>query len=113
MIDRLGDKLHFLHIRNVVSEETIAASEPQRLHNFYESEHLTGNVDLVALIKAALAEEKRRRDRGEEHWEIPFRPDHGLDILDDIGRGTQPGYPTIGRMKGLSEINGIIYASAH
>lgn len=113
MIDRLGDKLHFLHIRNVVSEETIAASEPQRLHNFYESEHLTGNVDLVALIKAALAEENRRRDRGEEHWEIPFRPDHGLDILDDIGRGTQPGYPTIGRMKGLSEINGIIYASAH
>ncbi len=113
MLDRMGDRVHFMHIRNVVSERPELVKDSPRLDNFYESEHLIGNVDLVAVIKAALREEKRRKDAGQVDWELPFRPDHGLDILDDVGRGTQPGYPTIGRMKGLAEMNGIIAALQH
>ncbi|SDQ21607.1 mannonate dehydratase [Pseudovibrio sp. Tun.PSC04-5.I4] len=113
MMDRLGHKVHFLHIRNVVSEQPQSTDGIVRLGNFYESEHLIGNTDLVALIASVLREENRRRDAGQSDWELPFRPDHGLDILDDIGRATQPGYPTIGRMKGLAEMNGIIAALKH
>ncbi len=113
MVDQFKERIHFLHIRNVVSEQPQPKGEPIRLGNFYESEHLIGNTDLVALIAAILKEEKRRKDEGMSDWELPFRPDHGLDILDDLFRNSQPGYPTIGRMKGLAEINGIIAALSH
>ena len=65
---------------------------------------------MVALVAAALAEEKRRREAGRTDWNIPFRPDHGLDILDDLNRKAQPGYPAIGRLKGLAELRGIAAA---
>lgn len=68
----------------------------------------------VALIAAILAEERRRRAEGRADWQIPMRPDHGQDILDDLSRTTaQPGYPTIGRMKGLAELRGITRALDH
>jgi mannonate dehydratase len=62
---------------------------------------------MVELIDAVLAEEGRRRAAGREDAVIPMRPDHGQDILDDIGRGGQPGYPAIGRLKGLAELRGV------
>ena len=62
---------------------------------------------MVELIDAVLAEEARRRADGREDAQIPMRPDHGQDILDDIGRGGQPGYPAIGRLKGLAELRGV------
>ena len=67
---------------------------------------------MVALIEAALREEARRRAAGRDDWSIPFRPDHGQDILDDHGRKAQPGYPLIGRLKGLAELRGIVAALA-
>ncbi|WP_234854743.1 mannonate dehydratase [Paracoccus everestensis] len=101
MMRRLGDRVHFLHLRNVRRDsDTIPAS-------FFEDEHLTGQTDMVDLIDAVLAEEARRRAAGREDWRIPMRPDHGQDILDDIGRGGQPGYPAIGRLKGLAELRGV------
>ena len=101
MMRRLGDRVHFLHLRNVRRDtDTIPAS-------FFEDEHLTGQTDMVDLIDAILAEEARRRAAGREDWRIPMRPDHGQDILDDIGRGGQPGYPAIGRLKGLAELRGV------
>lgn len=101
MMRRLGDRVHFLHLRNVRRDsDTIPAS-------FFEDEHLAGQTDMVDLIDAVLAEEARRRAAGREDWRIPMRPDHGQDILDDIGRGGQPGYPAIGRLKGLAELRGV------
>lgn len=101
MMRRLGDRVHFLHLRNVRRDaDTVPAS-------FFEDEHLGGQTDMVDLIDAILAEEARRRDAGREDWRIPMRPDHGQDILDDIGRGGQPGYPAIGRLKGLAELRGV------
>ncbi len=101
MMRRLGNRVHFLHLRNVRRDaETVPAS-------FFEDEHLGGQTDMVDLIAAVLGEEARRRAAGREDAGIPMRPDHGQDILDDIGRGGQPGYPAIGRLKGLAELRGV------
>lgn len=107
MMDRLGDRVHFLHLRNVKRDgQEIAGS-------FYEAEHLGGDTDMVALIAAIVREENRRKAAGRKDHTIPMRPDHGQDILDDLGRRSQPGYPTIGRMKGLAELRGVMRAFEH
>jgi mannonate dehydratase len=67
---------------------------------------------MVALIGAVVREEASRRKQGRADHQIPMRPDHGQEILDDIGRGGQPGYPLIGRMKGLAELRGVERALA-
>ena len=64
----------------------------------------------MPVIREILAEERRRRAAGREDWEIPFRPDHGHQILDDLGKRTNPGYSAIGRLKGLAEIRGVVAA---
>jgi mannonate dehydratase len=64
------------------------------------------------VIGALLAEEGRRKAEGRADWEIPMRPDHGQDIIDDLNRGGQPGYPIIGRLKGLAELRGVMTALA-
>lgn len=107
MMDRLGDRVHFLHLRNVKRD---SAKIPG---SFYEAEHLGGETDMVAMIAAILREEKRRKNAGRQDWSIPFRPDHGQNILDDLKRRTQPGYPAIGRLKGLAELRGIYAALLH
>ncbi len=106
MMKRLGSRVHFLHLRNVVLEENKTPG------SFYEGEHLDGNTDMVALIDAILDEEVTRKAEGRADWEIPMRPDHGQDILDDLGRKAQPGYPAIGRLKGLAELRGVERALA-
>ncbi|MGQ7843474.1 mannonate dehydratase [Granulosicoccus sp. 3-233] len=107
MMRRLGSRVHFLHLRNVTRDtDDLPCS-------FFEDEHLAGSTDMVALIAAALDEEQRRRDAGQSDWQIPMRPDHGQDILDDLGRRTQPGYPSIGRLKGLAELRGVELALSH
>jgi mannonate dehydratase len=107
MMERLGDKVHFLHLRNVKRDTDDV------IGSFYEAEHLAGDTDMVALIAAILREEARRRAAGRKDHTIPMRPDHGQDILDDLGRRSQPGYPTIGRMKGLAELRGVMTALEH
>jgi mannonate dehydratase len=102
MMDRLGSRVHFLHLRNV-RRETFEVRG-----SFYEDEHLGGSTDMVSLVAACLREEKRRRNEGRSDWSIPFRPDHGQEILDDLDRNTQPGYPSVGRLKGLAELRGVI-----
>lgn len=104
MMERLGDRVHFLHLRNVRRETSEVRG------SFYEAEHLGGDTDMVALVEAALKEEAHRRRAGRTDWSIPFRPDHGQDVLDDLGRRAQPGYPSIGRLKGLAELRGVIAA---
>jgi mannonate dehydratase len=107
MMDRLGDRVHFLHLRNVQRQSS------DIMGSFYEAEHLGGGTDMVAMIAAVLREEGRRRAAGRPDCSIPFRPDHGQDILDDLGRKAQPGYPAIGRLKGLAELRGIMTALQH
>jgi len=104
MMERLGDRVHFLHLRNVRRETA------QIRGSFYEAEHLGGDTDMVALVEVILREEARRKAEGRQDWSIPFRPDHGQDILDDLSRTAQPGYPSIGRLKGLAELRGVIAA---
>ena len=99
-----ADRIHFAHLRNVSKDAD---------GSFQEAAHLDGDVDMVALVKALMNEEKRRRQRGRADHQIVFRPDHGHELLSDIGRGTHPGYPLIGRMRGLAELRGIIHALAH
>lgn len=107
MMDRLGDRVHFLHLRNVLRESSDIAG------SFHEAEHLGGGTDMVALIAAVLRQERKRKAAGRADASIPFRPDHGQDIIDDLGRKAQPGYPTIGRLKGLAELRGIMTALDH
>jgi mannonate dehydratase len=98
---RFADRIWFAHFRNV-------AKEPDG--SFQEAEHLGGDTDMVGLVTAILDEEARRRDAGRADWEIPFRSDHGHEILYDIGRPSHPGYPAIGRLRGLAELRGVITA---
>ncbi|MDA7984531.1 MAG: mannonate dehydratase [Alphaproteobacteria bacterium] len=107
MMRNLGDRVHFLHLRNV------AVEGDDICNSFYETMHLEGDTDMVAMIAAVLEKEKGRRAEGRADWNIPMRPDHGLDILDDLGREGQPGYPTIGRMRGLAELRGVMTALSH
>lgn len=96
---RFAERIWFAHLRNV-------RKEPDG--SFQEAEHLGGDTDMVALIDALMTEEARRRTAGREDWRIPMRPDHGHEILDDIGRGSFPGYPAIGRLRGLAELRGVM-----
>ncbi|MDX1779956.1 MAG: mannonate dehydratase [Thalassovita sp.] len=96
---RFAHRIHFAHLRNVAKDED---------GSFQEAAHLEGDTDMVGLVKALLDEESRRRDTGRADWEIPFRPDHGHELLSDFGRGTHPGYPLVGRMRGLAELRGVI-----
>lgn len=94
---RFGARIHFAHLRNVRKEAD---------GSFEEAAHLEGDTDMVALIDALLAADATRADRGLPP--IPFRPDHGHEMLTDAGRGTHPGYPLIGRLRGLAELRGVI-----
>ena len=104
MMHRLGEKVHFIHLRNVVRETSGSQV------SFHESAHLQGATDMVELIKAILDEEKLRRQAHRSDWSIPFRPDHGQEILSDLQTTGQPGYPAVGRLKGLAELRGVITA---
>ncbi|RLP25989.1 mannonate dehydratase [Mesorhizobium sp. YM1C-6-2] len=99
MARRFASDIHFAHLRNVTKEAD---------GSFHEAEHLEGDTDMVAVVDALLAEERRRKAEGRADWEIPMRPDHGHAIVDDIGKQVNPGYSCIGRLKGLAELRGIM-----
>lgn len=103
-IARLGHRIHFVHLRNTARS---GPCDGQR-HSFTEAEHLGGDTDMVATIRALLAQEDRRRETGRADCEIPMRPDHGHALLSDLERPGQPGYPLIGRMRGLAELRGVM-----
>ncbi|HKM96430.1 MAG TPA: mannonate dehydratase [Buttiauxella sp.] len=98
MIESFGDRIHFTHLRATCREEN-----PK---TFHEGAHLQGDVDMVAVVKAILTEEQRRKNSGDVR-PIPMRPDHGHQMLDDLHKKTNPGYSAIGRLKGLAEVRGV------
>ena len=105
-VQRLGDKIFFAHLRNVIRYDEGVPT------GFLESDHLGGQVDMVAVINALLDEQDKRVAANRADWQIPFRSDHGHELLDDASRGTRPGYPAIGRLKGLAELRGVMHALA-
>lgn len=98
MAKEFAPRIHFIHLRN-----TAFLSD----NSFYESGHLKGSVDMYKVVKILLEEQIRRRRVGREDVRMPFRPDHGIKILDDYTRIANPGYPLIGRLKGLAEMEGL------
>lgn len=98
MIARLGQHIHFLHLRNVKREAD---------GSFYEADHLAGSTDMYAVMKAVILEQQKRAASGRTDVAIPMRPDHGHKLLDDFNYDTYPGYSVSGRMKGLAELRGL------
>jgi mannonate dehydratase len=96
---RFASRIHFAHLRNV-------RKEPDG--SFMEADHLGGDTDMVVLVEALLEEQQRRHDAANPKWRIPMRPDHGHELLDDVGKPTHPGYSVIGRLKGLAELRGVM-----
>ncbi|TVQ65617.1 MAG: mannonate dehydratase [Balneolaceae bacterium] len=98
MIRRLGERIHFIHLRNVQLEEG---------RSFHEAAHLVGSVGMADVMQAIVTEQKRRVESGRSDSAIPMRPDHGHRMLDDFSRESNPGYSLIGRMRGLAELRGL------
>jgi mannonate dehydratase len=104
LFKKYGNRVHFLHLRSTRILEN---------GDFFESNHLEGSSDMPGLMKVVIEEQLKRKETGRDDVNIPMRPDHGHKILDDFTRDANPGYPLIGRLKGLAELSGLEIGLKH
>ena len=92
LVREIGPRIHFVHLRNVRKDAH---------GNFYEADHLGGDVDMYAVMHELLTVQQTLPRA------LPLRPDHGHQLLDDLHKTTLPGYSAIGRLRGLAELRGL------
>ncbi len=97
--EKIAERIHFIHLRNTSILED---------GSFYEAGHLQGDQNMVDIMMVLLKEQKRRKSLGRKDFRMPMRPDHGIKILSDYENTYNPGYPLIGRLKGLAELDGLM-----